>query len=195
MPGLSWLQGRMDKKRIEIIAVTVIFGLLAVVLFKNLVQSPGSKTGAKGQELSGDYSTQLQETELRIKRLPRQREEVEELQKKVDTYREEIPLESDHTWLSRQINSIASETGARDVSQRYLQAEPPRRKLDKEFGAKYDERAWEIRMRCGYHELGRFLDRLENSNNFLEVTDIAIDGNDPNGQKVVLVIHYLVKKV
>ena len=40
MPGLSWLQGRMDKNRSEIIAVTGIFGLLAVVLFKNLVQSP-----------------------------------------------------------------------------------------------------------------------------------------------------------
>lgn len=195
MPGLPWLQGRMDKKRVEIIAVIAIFGILAVILFNNLARSPASKPGAKGKEAAGDYRTQLEETELRIKRLPRQRQEVEELQRKVDACREEIPLGSDHTWLSRQINGIASETGARDVSQRYLQAEPPRRKLDKEWAAKYDERAWEIRMRCGYHELGRFLDKLENSNGFLEVTDIAIDGNDPNGQRVVLVIHYLVKKV
>lgn len=195
MPDLPWLHGRMDKKRAELIAVTVIFGLLGVILFNNLVRSPAPKAGAKGRETPGDYRTQLQETELRIKRLPRQRQEVDELQKKVNAYRGEIPLESDHTWLSRQINGIAGETGARDVSQRYLQAAPPSLKLDKEWGAKYDERAWEIRMRCGYHELGRFMDKLENSNKFLEVTDIAIDGNDPGGQKVVLVIHYLVKKV
>lgn len=195
MPGLPFLQGRMDKKRVEIIAVVVIFGILGVILFNNLVRSPAAKPGAKSQEPIGDYRTQLQETELRVKRLPRQRQEVDELQKKVDAYRVEIPLESDHTWLSRQINGIAGETGARDVSQRYLQAEPPRRKLDKEWAAKYDERAWEIRMRCGYHELGRFLDKLESSNRFLEVTDIAVDGNDPGGQRVVLVIHYLVKKV
>ncbi|MEJ2746126.1 MAG: hypothetical protein P8123_10660, partial [bacterium] len=87
----------MDKKRVEIIAVVVVFGLLGVILFKNFLQSPGSKTGDKGKEAPGDYRTQLQETELRIKRLPRQRQEVEELQKRVDAYREEIPLETDHT--------------------------------------------------------------------------------------------------
>jgi len=194
MPDFSLFQGRMDKKRVEIIAVIVIFGLLGVILFNNLVRSPGSKTGGKGKEPPGGYQAQLQETELRIKRLPRQRQEVEELQKKLDAYREEIPLEADHTWLSRQINSIAGETRARDVSQRYLQAEPPRHKLDKEWAAKYDERAWEIRMKCGYHVLGRFLDKLEKANDFLEITDITIDGNDLSAQRVVLVIHYLVKK-
>lgn len=185
----------MDKKRVEIIAVVVVFGLLGAILFNNLVRSPASKAGAKGKEAPGDYRTQIEETELRIKRLPRQRKEVEELQQKVDAYRNEIPLESDHTWLSRQINNIASATRARDVSQRYLRAEPPRRKLDNVWAAKYDERAWEIRMRCGYHELGRFLDKLEKTNKFLEVTDVTIDGNDPSGQRVVIVIHYLVKKV
>ena len=64
----------------------------------------------------------------------------------------------------------------------------------KEWQAKYDERTSEIRMRCGYHELGNFLDRLESANRFLEVSDISIDGNDPGGRKVVLVIHYLVRK-
>jgi Tfp pilus assembly protein PilO len=185
----------MDKKRVEIIVVIVVFGLIGVILFNNLLRSPASKTGGKGKEAPGDYRAQLQETELRVKRLPRQRREVDELQRKVCAYSEEIPLESDHTWLSRKINSIAGETGARDVSQRYLQAETPRRKLDKELAAKYDEKAWEIRMRCGYHELGHFLDKLEKSNKFLEVTDVTIDGNDPKGQKVVLVIHYLVKRV
>ncbi len=184
----------MEKKKIELIVVIVIFSLLGVILAYNLLLLPRQKTGEKGQEAPGSYRTQLQEAELRIKRLPRQREEVADLQKKVDAYRNEIPLELDHTWLSRQINSIAGETGIRDLSQRYLQASLSNRALDKEWEGKYDERTWEIRMRCGYHELGKFLDRLESSNKFLEVTDIGIDGNDPAGRKVLLVIHYLVRK-
>ena len=184
----------MEKKRIELIAVIGIFSLLGVIVLYNLARLPKSKTSAKGQEAPGSYRAQLQEAELRVKRLPRQRQEVADLEKRVGAYRNEIPFESDHTWLSRQINSIASETGARDVSQRYLQVATPGLRLDREREGKYDERNWEIRMKCGYHELGNFLGKLESSNRFLEVTDISIEGNEPGGQKVVLVIHYLVRK-
>jgi len=184
----------MEKKRIELIAVVGIFSLLGMIILYNLVRLPKSKTSTKGQEAPGSYRAQLLDAELRVKRLPRQRQEVEDLEKKVSAYRNEIPFESDHTWLSRQINSIAAETGVRDVSQRYLQAAPPSLTLDKGWEAKYDERNWEIRMKCGYHEVGNFLGKLESSNRFLEVTDISIEGNEPGGQKVVLVIHYLVRK-
>jgi type II secretory pathway pseudopilin PulG len=184
----------MEKKRIELIVVIGIFSLLGVIILYNLVRFQKSKTSARGQEAPGSYRAQLLETELRVKRVPQQRQEVAELQKKVEPYRNEIPFESDHTWLSRQINSIASETGARDVSQRYLQTAAPRLTLDKEWEGKYDERNWEIRMKCGYHELGNFLGKLESSNRFLEVTDISVEGNEPGGQNVVLVIHYLVRK-
>ncbi|MCX6340053.1 MAG: type 4a pilus biogenesis protein PilO [Candidatus Aureabacteria bacterium] len=184
----------MEKKKVEFIAVIGIFSLLAVIVLYNFVRLPKSGTAAKKREAPGSYRAQLLETELRVKRLPRQRQEVADLEKKADAYRNEVPFESDNTWLSRQINSIASETGARDVSQRYLQTAPPSLKLDKEWEGKYDEKTWEIRMRCGYHELGRFLSKLEGVNRFLEVTDISIEGNEPGGQKVVLVIHYLVRK-
>lgn len=184
----------MEKKKVELIAVIGIFSLLAVIGLYNFMRLPKSGTAAKKRESPGSYRTQLLETELRVKRLPRQRQEVADLEKKADACRNEIPFESDNTWLSRQINSIASETGVRDVSQRYLQTAPPRLKIDKEWEGKYDEKTWEIRMRCGYHELGRFLSTLEGVNRFLEVTNISIEGNEPGGHKVVLVIHYLVRK-
>ena len=68
------------------------------------------------------------------------------------------------------------------------------RKLAKELVNEYSEKVWEIRMRCGYHELGKFLSSLEGSNRFLEVVDISIEGDGSPKQKIMLLMRYIVRK-
>lgn len=186
----------IEKKKIEIIAVSVIFGLLAVILAYQLWPS-GAPKGAKGeekQESPGTYREQLLKAEMAVKHLPQQREEVAELQRKLDAMAGEIPSENDQTWLSRQINAVSARTAVGDVSQRFIPAVGGGDSLSPELKGRYSERTWEIKMQCGYHELGKFLAGIEGANRFLEITDLSIEGNDPAGQKIVLLVRYLVRK-
>ena len=76
----------IEKKKIEIIAVTVIFSLLAIVLAYQLWPS-GAQKGAKGperHESPDTYRNQLLKAEMAVKHLPRQREEVETLRRRID---------------------------------------------------------------------------------------------------------------
>jgi len=184
----------LEKKQIEIIAVSAMFGLLAIVLAWQLWPSAKTTDGKEPLESPGSYREQLQKAEMAVKGLSRLREETEELQKKRDAALKEVPLETDHTWLSRQVNEHAARAGVKDVSQRYLPAAAGGGSLGDELKTNYSERTWELRMQCGYHELGQFLAGIEGANRFLEVTDISIEGNDPAGQKVVLIVRYLTGK-
>ncbi len=186
----------IEKKKIEIIAVTVIFSLLAIVLAYQLWPS-GAQKGAKGperHESPDTYRNQLLKAEMAVKHLPRQREEVETLRRRIDEAVKEIPLESDQTWLSRQINAISARIAVGDVSQRFIPAAGGGDGLAPELKGRFSERTWEIKMQCGYHELGKFMAGIEGSNRFLEITAFSIEGNEPGGQKVVLLVRYLVKK-
>lgn len=188
----------IEKKKMEIIAVSVMGALLMVVLAWQLWPS-GAPPGAKGkdgekQESPGTYREQLLKAEMMVKNLVQQQTEFANIQDKLEATVKDIPLENDQTWLSRQINAISAEAGVGDVSQRFMPAAAGAVSFDEEFKAKYSEKTWEVRMQCNYHELGKFLAGLEGANKFLEVADISVEGNEPAGQKVVLLIRYLVRK-
>ncbi|MEI6633100.1 MAG: type 4a pilus biogenesis protein PilO [Chlamydiota bacterium] len=186
----------IEKKKIELIAVAVIFSLLAVIVAWQMWPSPFAK-GSKGrekQESPGSYRDQLLKAEMMVLHLPQQRAEVVDLQSKIDTAANDIPMETDQTWLSRQINAIARQSGVGDVSQRFIPVAAGISSLDADLKAKYAEKTWEIKMQCGYHELGKFLAGIEGTNRFIEITDVSIEGNEPTGQKVVLLVRYLVRK-
>ena len=184
----------MERKQIQLIALGVLMLIVSGVLVYQFVIAPGKGAPGAAPGAPVDYRAQLMKAEMLVKNLPQQREEVARLRQRVDAYASEIPMEDDHTWLSKQINKIAGETGVSDVSQKYQGAAVSDFKIESELQEKYAEKAWEIRMKCGFHELGNFLSKIENTNRFLEIKDISIEGNDPGGQKVVLLIQYLVRR-
>ncbi|MCX6356601.1 MAG: type 4a pilus biogenesis protein PilO, partial [Candidatus Aureabacteria bacterium] len=163
----------MEKKQIQLAILGGVIATGVIVLAVNFVRSrPAAVPGAVA-ESPGTSREQLMKEEVMVKRLPQQRVELAELQKKRDAVAADLPFESDHTWLSRQINQIAAATGVSDVSQRYQAAFAPEVKFEGEAKDRYAEKTWEIRMRCGYHDLGKFLNKIEEANRFLEVKEIG----------------------
>jgi Tfp pilus assembly protein PilO len=184
----------MDKKKKELAAMAAVFAVLGVVVIYQLMPGSASQPGAKEPGARTDYRERLMRAEHMVKLLPQQKIVGEELHKKLDSYKSQIPLESDHTWLSRRINSISRETGVQDVSQKFRSADTSGRELAPELQGAYVEKVWEIHMRCSYHELGRFLSALEGSAKFLEIMDIGIEGDGTDQQKIMLLICYIAKK-
>lgn len=184
----------MEKKKIELIAVVVVFSLLGLILVRNLTSVSGTQAPPKTVEAPSSLREQLLKAEIMAKRLPEQRKEIAGLEKKLLDRLGDMPLDSDHTWLSRQISRIAGTSGVRDVSQRLVPVTAASAAIEKDLQDKYSVRTWEVTMKAGYHELGEFLDKLERSNGFIEVKDIRITGNEPEGQQIVFTILYLVRK-
>ncbi|MDD5556258.1 MAG: type 4a pilus biogenesis protein PilO [bacterium] len=184
---------KLEKKQIEIIIVAVIFGSLAIVLVSQFVGfSGGTRPPGAAVESRESVRDRLIKAEIMANRLPQQRQEVAALEKELADRRASVPAEADHTWLSRQLSGAAAETGARDVSQRMVLTPPAA--VDKEFEGAYALRGWEIRLRADYHDLGRFLSILEGLNRYIEVTDIVISGNEPEGQEIAFTVLYLARK-
>ncbi|MCX6355438.1 MAG: type 4a pilus biogenesis protein PilO [Candidatus Aureabacteria bacterium] len=184
----------MGKNQIQLIVLGAMMLVVTGVLVYQFVITPGKGAPGSAAGAPVDYRSQLIKAEMLVKSIPQQREEVARLGQEVDAYAPEIPMEDDQTWLSRQINKISGMTGMSDVSQRYQGSSVSDFKFEGELQEKYAEKAWEIRMKCGFHELGNFLSELENTSRFLEIKDISIEGNDPGGQKVVLLVQYLARR-
>lgn len=186
----------MEKKKIQLIAVIAIFAVIGVVAVIQLMNLPGSGGAAKKavEETPRNYEDRLLKAEMLVKRLLQHRRAVEEKKELLDQYLYEVPLSSDPAWLTRQINLIADEVGIGEVSQKFRPELASGAKLPEGLAGKYGQRTWELRTKTGYHSIGEFLNRLEETNSFLEVVDINIDGDPPRGHNVSLLIRYLTQK-
>ncbi len=184
----------MEKSKIKIIVLIVVFAVLGGVMLYQLLPASKAPTARKTDEAGSSYEEQLVRAERMVELLPAQKILADDLQKKLKAYDKEVPPESDHTWLSRIINSAARDIGVQELSQKYRPTETADRKLAPELEKQYAEKMWEIRMQCGYHDLGKFLSSLEGSNRFLEIADINVEGNEPGKQKTTLLIRYIARK-
>jgi Tfp pilus assembly protein PilO len=184
----------MEKKKLETVVLTAVVAVIGAVIIYQFLPA-GSPTGKREEAAVGeDYAGRLMRAERLVKILPEQKKLLSEQEQRLENLSAQIPPETDHTWLSRQINEISSEVGVEGVSQRYRPVESAQQRLSPDLKKIYAEKLWEIRMSCGYHELGEFLGRLEGGNGFLEVREIDIEGNDPGKQKIRLLISYIAGK-
>jgi Tfp pilus assembly protein PilO len=61
--------------------------------------------------------------------------------------------------------------------------------------APYIEIPITINLRCSYHDLGRFINMIENSDRFMKVTDLTINTNpDPMVHNIRLIVNIFVLK-
>lgn len=116
---------------------------------------------------------------------------LEDLKAKVSFYEQKMSREKDIPALLRNLSKIAKDSQVKIVE---IQ---PRGGRDVQ-GAKgmYLEVPIDIKARCGYHQLGRFINELENDPRFMRVSDIEIKGTprDYRNHNVRLLLNMFVLK-
>ena len=90
---------------------------------------------------------------------------IAETLQQLDRYRGRLPEEPDPSWLVRHVVSVAEETGVQLTS---ISQEPPQR------FEQFTRLAVKLQVAASYHHLGTFLDRLEQSPQFLHVDSLDI---------------------
>lgn len=124
---------------------------------------------------------ELQETQKIAQMKDKLITEITSLRTSIEYYERRIPSEKAFSWLLIELSRVARETGIK-----YLSI-TPQTEVKKESYIKVPIR---IEIQCGYHNLGKFLSKIENSQRFTNVDDITIspDSGNPLKHRVSLTV-------
>ncbi len=98
-------------------------------------------------------------------------EEIKLLERRIGFYEDKLPESKEVPQLFRELDKVAAESRIKFVS--VEEKLPEERKHYRRF-------QWNLRMEGGYHELGRFINKLENLGRFIKVSNIQISSNPKN---------------
>ena len=158
----------------QTLAIGLIF-LIAFVLYLYFVFVPQiarvstllGKVGKITAELKSAKSTSAEMEGLKKKLV--------EYNEKVEWYEKKLPVEQEIPNLLENLSDMAKASNIKITSIMPAPAAPENNAQRQ--SKMYQEIPIRITARSGYHELGRFLSNLENSNRFMKVTNIGIKSN------------------
>jgi len=88
---------------------------------------------------------------------------------KIDYYEKQLPEQKEIPKILESLSEIAIGAGVKIIA-----IKPAESSVE---GAIYQEMPIQIKAKCGYHQLGRFINSLETGDRFMKVTDINLASN------------------
>lgn len=163
------------KKMLIVITVSVIAGL---VLYVMLVLTPQIVKIASLRVNLVKTRLELWGVRADIANIGSMKKAVEAYNEKVGKYEKTLPTEDDIPGLLESLAEMAKSSNLSIVG-----IVPVESKDDKPKGRVYSEIPIMISAKGGYHELGRFMSRIETSDRFIKIIDMQIKMNRPIPKK------------
>jgi type IV pilus assembly protein PilO len=120
--------------------------------------------------------------------IPRYENQIKELQETLSSYNKKFSTQQQISSLLQELSDMAKDSGVRITS-----VKPHSAVLEAQQGAvtAYKKFPISISATCGYHQLGIFINKVENSDTFMRVADITItaNSNTPASHIVNMVIN------
>lgn len=155
--------------RKEIMVMAIIF-LLVVILLSYLMASQISSLRQTAKELAKEKAT-LGDVRRLIANRDKYGEEINRLEGRIQSYEAKLPERKEVPQLFRELDKIAAESQIKFVRVEEALSEE---------GKHYRRFYWKLQLEGGYHELGRFINKLENLDRFVRVDNIQINANPKN---------------
>ena len=102
-----------------------------------------------------------------------------DMQGKVVLYEEKLPAEREVSIMLEELSKMAKETYVKILG---ISPVETLTRVDKDQDKPYKELPIMINAHSGYHQLGQFINRMENTGRFMKISDIDIRAN-PNNKK------------
>ncbi len=154
------------KQAVGFTVAYVIIILLLVFLVKGKVVS----LRAISMELSRKRVAVEEAKEL-IDGEDRYRQEIDELEKRIEMYEDKLPERREVPQLFRELDEVAGQSQIKIISVGSEEFEE----------SQHYRRYWRrLELEGGYHELGRFINKLESLSRFIKVDDIQIGSTPEN---------------
>jgi type IV pilus assembly protein PilO len=173
--GQQFFSGLNKKQQqmLILLLILVVAGALSYLNFLLRPQIVGLMTNnSKIHKLEAD----VKNIECDAAKIGKLKNEIGKSKDKIDKCENMLPVEQEIPSLLENLSSMAKASGIKIVA--ITPAIVREEKAEKD--RIYQEIPIMINARSGYHELGRFLSGLENSNRFMKVADINIKSNGTN---------------
>ncbi|MEA3368799.1 MAG: type 4a pilus biogenesis protein PilO [Candidatus Ratteibacteria bacterium] len=166
----------LDKAQLN--KLLIIAGFILLLIFGSffLIFKPQMKSIRDYRSRSDSVEKKILKAKEKIVRKPQLLAEIDEIKESLSQYEKKLPREKDIPVLLEELTEIVELAEIEFVSIR-----PQRTSSIEELAGKGGEGAYlrlpiEIQMRCGFHDLERFLFRLEKTKRFVKVVKLKIKG-------------------
>lgn len=160
---------RKDKKKRDA-ALAIVVAVLVVLYFQFLLRPQLSALGARMGKF-GKIGSELSTAKDDIARMPQMKKVVAAYQSKIGRYEKVLPTEEGIPSLLEYLSEMARRSHVRIVGI----VPGSRNKIQRD--QTYHEIPIMVTARSGYHQLGAFLQEIENSDRFMKISDIKIRSN------------------
>jgi type IV pilus assembly protein PilO len=178
---------RKDPKQMMVIISSAVIFVLFVYLAFILKPQVASISEVRGK--LGKLNADLKTARSDIAKISSMKDAIESYNKKIGQYEKTLPTEDGISSLLESLSEMA-----KNANMRIAGIVPIERKESEVENRVYKEIPITITAKAGYHELGRFLSALENSDRFMKVTDMQIKADKISPKKhdvELLVVTYV----
>ncbi len=160
----------------QLAAVIIAAALVMILLYFNFILKPQVSQAASLVMNMNKMRADLKRAEADIAEIPKFKNDIRTYEDKVTYYEKMLPAEREIPSLLQSLSEMAKNSNVKIIG-----ITPT--VMEGEKGTIYQELPILISAKSGYHELGRFLSSLENSERFIKVADISIRSNSSNPKK------------
>ena len=180
----------LKDKKTQVMILAGLLVILAIVIYVSFIFKPQLARVLEAVSEAGSLGADLKQAESNIKNIPIFKKNIAAYEEKVDRYEKMLPAEQEIPSLLENLSNMAKSSNIKIVGIIPVvgKDEKPKKALV------YQEIPILINAKSGYHELGKFLSSMENSDRFMKVADIQIRSNVQSPKKhdvELLVLTYI----
>ena len=166
-----------QKEKQKIYVLIIIFGIAGFALYYNLLLKPQfSSFIAKNKEYR-IVRDRVKSEEIMIANEDAIKRQHENFEKQRDNLERRLPSQDQISSLLEDFSNVAESSGVKILKIKPLEASVAASK-QKVTNSAYSEFPILIEARAGYHQLGDFVNKIENMDRFIKVTDMDVAGID-----------------
>ena len=165
---------------------------LVILLYLGLFLGPGIKGAFRLFSEVSQLRANIVNTQRQWAQIDKTKEKISQLSKRISYYEVKLPSEKEVPAVLGYLSD-----SARELNVRLIEIKPVEEEDKKQKGLSYYSVPILLKAESGYHQLGRFLNRLETADRFMKISDIkiAVGHEKANIHKVQLtVITYVMKE-
>ncbi len=154
----------------QIMAIAAVIALGAFYLYVNFLLLPQIRGLAKVYNEVRKIRSEIKVSERDISGVDNLKKQVAQYHSKIESYERMLPIEQEVPKLLEELSDMAKSSNVKIIGITSVQS---KQEVDAQTQI-YREIPILINAGSGYHELGKFLSRLESANRFMKVADIKI---------------------
>jgi Tfp pilus assembly protein PilO len=178
---------KFDFKKEQMLFFCIFLSVLSFFFSYRFIFSPKLRQIKKVSVQIEQRKQDIERAKANPQHFAKVKETIKELQTERDYYQQRLTIKADMPQILKELNQMAEHLGIKFLSIRPLERKEALLPGAKDLLLQIPIR---IKLKCGYHQLGKFINQIENSNRFMKIKDLNInaDSNDIWNHQVELVI-------